>query len=80
MHNFYNSYFTLQVSPGEVGWNVSAPGSLPMVLHSNLRTTLIAPALWTLAVISICLFAHHSMAIFATDGLQSAGVEVGKPG
>jgi hypothetical protein len=51
-----------------------------MVLRTNVRTALIAPALWTLAVISICMFAHHSMAIFATDGLRSAVIDAGKPG
>jgi hypothetical protein len=52
---------------------------LLMTLPSNLHTTVIASAVWMLAVVFICLFARHRMAVFATDGLQAAIFEIKRP-
>jgi hypothetical protein len=49
-----------------------------MTDRAKFFESLIAPALWVIGVVSICIFAHHDPAGFKADIPQSAVLTMGE--
>ncbi len=50
-----------------------------MTLRSHLFQTVVAPALWVIGVVFVCLFAHHELALFPSEAQQLAASVLKKP-
>jgi hypothetical protein len=50
-----------------------------MINRSDIYETAIAPTIWVLGVVLICVFASQNHAILKTDGVQTAVLISKKP-
>jgi hypothetical protein len=50
-----------------------------MTHRAKFFESVIAPTLWVIGVVSICIFAHHDPAGFKADIPRSAALTMGNP-